>query len=520
MSDAKERAFFQGLMRSHKQLGVALGIFIFALCFTGTVSIFHSELSIWENAKLSSVAAPPTGHLEDVPVDKIMQQSIETFGGEDGKDVEVFFVSQDMPGRRFAISGTHTESDEAWHTSYWDAQTGELIAHQDAGISHIITEVHTDFWLPSPWGRYAIGVLGVIFMMLAVAGILVHRQWRKESDQLRLEKPRHKWSDLHKLAGFWALPFHVVIGFTGALLGLLGVILIMMALVAYNGDQEAAIADIFGQDPVMSEESAPIPSMLPFVTKARLDMQRGFVPQQVMSVYPGDKNNFVLIYGNYPKTLGIDSFAKYRVDTGETIKLVDYIHDNVALRVYSASVPLHYATFGGTAMKFFYFALGLMSCLLPATGLLLWLRRRAFDWKGRVVYWGLLCLPVASAFGFAMALVTKWLPAFTALSFAKSAIQYAGVAFVLGLLFVAWQAWRSEKVETAFTQAMSVVVALLSATALLDILLQASQGYSQWAPQAWGSDIGLLLMAGMAYFLKQRLQEKPSHIDESVALAN
>lgn len=519
MSNAKERAFFQGLMRSHKQLGVALGIFIFALCFTGTVSLFHSELSVWENATLSSVAAPPSGHLEDLPVDKIMQQSIETYGGPDGKDVEVFFVSQDMPGHRFAVSGTHTESDEAWHTSYWDATTGELITHQDSGLGHIIAEIHTDFWLPSPWGRYAIGVLGVIFMMLAVAGLLVHRQWRKESDQLRLDKPRHKWSDLHKLAGFWALPFHVVIGFTGALLGLLGVILIMMALVAYNGDQDAAIADIFGKDPVMAEESAPIPSMLPFVAKAREDMQEGFTPQQVMAVYPGDKNMFVLIYGNYPQTLGIDSFAKYRVDTGEAIKHVDYIHDNVALRVYSASVPLHYATFGGTEMKLFYFALGIISCLLPATGLFLWLRRRAFDWKGRVVYWGLVSLPVATAIGFVMALATKWLPVFTALSFAKTAINYAGAAFVLGLLLVAVQAWRSKSVEASFVQAMQIIIYSLTATAVLDILLQASKGYGQWAPQAWGADLLLLIMAAMAYFLKARLQEQtaPAEMKEAVA---
>ncbi|MBB6520583.1 PepSY-associated TM helix domain-containing protein [Pseudoteredinibacter isoporae] len=519
MSHAKEKAFFQGLMRSHKQLGVALGIFIFALCFTGTISLFHSELSVWENATLSSVAAPPSGHLEDLPVDKIMQQSIDTYGGPDGKDVEVFYVSQDMPGHRFAISGTHTESDEAWHTSYWDASTGELITHQDSGLSHIIAEIHTDFWLPSPWGRYAIGVLGVIFMMLAVAGLLVHRHWRKESDQLRLEKPRHKWSDLHKLAGFWALPFHVVIGFTGALLGLLGVILIMMALVAYNGDQDAAIADIFGKDPVMSEESAPIPSMIPFVEKSREDMREGFNPQQVMAVYPGDKNMFVLINGNYPQTLGIDSFAKYRVDTGETIKLVDYIHDNVALRVYSASVPLHYATFGGVEMKFLYFVLGLMSCLLPATGLFLWLRRRAFDWKARMVYWGLLSLPVATATGFVMALATKWLPAFTTLSFAKTAIHYAGVAFVLGLLLVAFQAWRSQSVEASFIRAMQVIMCCLAATAVLDIVLQLSKGIGQWAPQAWGADLMLLLMAGLAYFLKARLQEKTAADELSEALA-
>ncbi|GAA6151024.1 PepSY-associated TM helix domain-containing protein [Pseudoteredinibacter isoporae] len=509
MSDAKERAFFQGLMRSHKQLGVLLGLFIFALCFTGTISLFHSELGIWENATLSSVAAPPKGHLEDLPVDGIMQQSIQAFGGPDGKDVEVFFVSQDMPGRRFAISGTHTESDEAWHTSYWDGATGELIVHQDGGLSHVITEIHTDFWLPSPWGRYAIGVLGVIFMMLAVAGLLVHRQWGRESDQLRLDKPRHKWSDLHKLAGFWALPFHIVIGFTGALLGLLGVILIMMALVAYNGDQDAAIADIFGKDPEIADESAPIPSMIPFVEKSREDMREGFTPQQVMAVYPGDKNMFVLINGSYPQTLGINSFAKYRVDTGETIKLVDYIHDNVALRVYSASVPLHYATFGGAEMKFLYFALGMISCLLPATGLFLWLRRRAFDWKGRVVYWGLVSLPVATAFGFVMALMTKWLPVFSVLDFSKTAIDYAGAAFVLGLLFVAVQAWRSRAVEASFAQAMQLVVVCLTATAVLDILLQACKGYAQWAPQAWGADLVLLFMAGLACFLKVRLQESP-----------
>jgi len=517
----KQRAFFQGLMRSHKQLGAALGIFIFVLCFSGTVSIFHGEIAIWESAKLSNAYGPVAGRFDDAPIDKIMQRAIADFGGEDGRDVEVFNVRQDTPGQRFLVSNTHTESDEAWHLSYWDGSTGELIAHQQMGISKIVREIHTDFYLPSPWGRYAIGVLGVIFMMMAVGGILIHRNWRRESDQLRFDqKDRHKWSDLHKLSGFWALPFHITIGFTGALLGLLGIILIMMALVAYGGDQDAAIADIFGKDPEMSHEQAPIPAMQPFVTKAREDMQAGFNPQRVTAVYPGDKNMFVLVYGSYPETLGIDSFAKYRVDTGEPIKFVDYIHDNVALRVYSASVPLHYATFGGPMMKFIYFALGILSCLLPATGLYLWLRRRPFDWQARVVYWGLLAVPVASAFGFAGALFVKWLPAFTSLSFAASSIWYSGAAFVLGLLFVAWQAWRGDNMQAGFVQSMALSAMLLALTAVFDIVLQASQGFSLWAPQAWGTDVVLLLMAALAFYLKQRLQLKLDVADEAVALAS
>lgn len=516
-ADEESKPMRQILLKTHKLLGISTGIVIFVLCFTGAISLFATEISVWESAALSNASSGAEVPPEQWPINHMLDQARKTYGGKDGRDVEVFYMGKSDDKQRYLSSWTHTESDEAWHYSYWDASTGELITHQEMGISEVLAEMHRALWLPNPYGNYLVGLFGVILMIMAIGGIIIHLHWRRDAETLRLDTDkRHKWSDLHKVAGLWALPFHIVIGFTGALFGLLGVILILVALVAYGGDQDRAVAEVFGKDPSPTHQQVVVPTVNPFITKAKKDMQAGFSPNKLMLVYPGDENMFVLVYGGYPKSLTMDSFAKYRLDTGEAIKLVDYEHGPAALKAYGITVPLHYATFGGLAMKILYAGLAIMTAILPATGVLLWLRRRkSIDRKSRFVFWALLSIPVASSIGFVAAVVIKWLAATIGLDFSTTALDISLIVFVLSVIGLAVYVRGLGDFNQGLLSLLKLILFSCVMAASIDLVMQSQYTMQHWDSRAWGTDIGLILVALLCGGLMRAVQGKLQPINES-----
>jgi hypothetical protein len=68
-------------------------------------------------------------------------------------------------------------------------------------------------------------------------------------------------ADLHNRIGIWALPFHLIVALTGSLLGLSGLIIMVLALVSFKGDQEKAIAALLGPQPTKDSRPAPLPDI-------------------------------------------------------------------------------------------------------------------------------------------------------------------------------------------------------------------------------------------------------------------
>ena len=132
---------------------------------------------------------------------------------------------------------------------YLSPQTYEPIPASPSELGHLLTHLHTDLYLPQPFGRYLVGFAGMAMLLAIIAGIVIHIKWRKEFVMLR---PKRSWrlllTDQHKLLGLWSLPFTFILAFTGTILGLLGLISPILALAAFNGDVEKATVAVLGPE--------------------------------------------------------------------------------------------------------------------------------------------------------------------------------------------------------------------------------------------------------------------------------
>jgi hypothetical protein len=90
--------------------------------------------------------------------------------------------------------------------------------------------------LPRSWGGFIVGLTGVALLSL-ISGILSHPRVLRDAFHLRLGGSRRlQEADLHNRLGVWALPFHVIVSLTGALLGLSTIIVGALAMLLYRGD--------------------------------------------------------------------------------------------------------------------------------------------------------------------------------------------------------------------------------------------------------------------------------------------
>jgi uncharacterized iron-regulated membrane protein len=268
-------------------------------------------------------------------------------------------------------------------------------------------------------GRALVGVFGVLMLVLVAGGVLTHRKILRELLTLRVHRSvRLKWKDGHNVLGAWGLPFHAMIAFTGAWLGLVAVYLPLMAFLAFGGDQEAAARAVLGEG---SEPSGrTVATLTVDEAAAAVEAETGLAPRIAILEHRGDANGRYRMLVEPPRALVRYATVDVEAATGTVgaVKLAGEFGDDALARVSAALTPLHYGTFGGVPLKLLYGALGVGLCVMIALGLMVWTERRASSSVGRrtpAFYRRLACFHAGATTGLPLAtvlvlLVDRWVP--------------------------------------------------------------------------------------------------------------
>lgn len=352
---------------AHAWLGVLSGLLLFVVCFSGAIAVFHEAIYQWEQPGLH-VNASEQPHL---PIETLLQQARAELALPDD-------FALVLPGMPYAnIFMLYYEQDEQDHAWIVNAATGEHREENQSGIAHILSRMHTDLDLPSPYGRYLVGLSGVVMLFLLVSGIIHHRRFFADLCRLRTRpKLRLTLSDLHKIIGSWGVLFQGMIAFTGSMLGLIGLVLLLMAYTAYDGDAQAALDGFLGPTPPARGIPANMHSMDDLIATAEAHWP-GFKAGYIVVNHYQDQAAKVMIYGHNPANLtGIQNIS-LSAASGDITFVADFRKMGLGAAIYGISDTLHYGEFGGTLVLFVYFLLGLAMAFMGASGMILWLTRQS-----------------------------------------------------------------------------------------------------------------------------------------------
>jgi len=494
---------FQIYWDAHAWVGVVAALLLHVVFFMGAFALFYRELNHWAHAGATSAEQGRATPLALQPL------------------LERWDRDEPLAGKRRVAF----EPEPNGLVANWDArgQRHEVRYSPVSGrleparseLGRFLYDMH--YLGPLPKGVYVAGVaaLGLLFALLT--GLFLHwkdltRQWF----QFRSERVARTWSsDLHKVLGVFGLPYQLVYAWTGAVLSL-SFATVQPALVetVFHGDASAARA-ARGDNIELPERTGKQTGRLPELDAALARAQHelpGLEPNWISIEYVGDEHSSVNIWGSVPGVPFGSANVVLSAADNSVIGVTPATGGPFA-RFEAWFFGLHYARFGGYAVKLLYALLALASCAVIVSGNLIWLERR----DARRAHWGNRLLERVTA-GWCAGLVL----ATSALFITNRALQQLlpvstlaeqSVFWVVWSLGIAWALLGRARQSSGYQ--LLVAGASFASASLLDLV-----GGGWRDPTRLGVDAALLLLwaacvAGGARLVRapveQAQREKPAH---------
>jgi uncharacterized iron-regulated membrane protein len=349
----------------HGWAGVATALVLHVMVFAGAFALFRDELSSWQER------APRTAPAQPAPLAPLVDRAL---GGAQPRE-----LSLALPGHGAPYLEVHWPGGGGdWTETHVDLATG-AVAPPTSQLAVLLYWLHFLYHPRASWGMYVAGLLAVALLLALVTGVLIHiKDLARQLHQFRPGKTvKVLWSDLHKVLGVMGLPFQLMIAFTGAVLGLAGVLLALLSGPALGGDQAAASAALWGggRDARPSGRPGRALDVDRLIARAQAAVP-GFQPRFLGLRHIGDAAATATVWGELPGRL----FARGEVVLGAvdgrllSESLTRAPTPGVAIGRWV--VGLHYALYGGLVTRVVYALLAAATCLTILSGNWIWLTRR------------------------------------------------------------------------------------------------------------------------------------------------
>lgn len=348
----------------HQWLGLGAGVFLILIGFSGAVAVFKEEIDWLVTPALRVPVGTPAAAADPDALVASLQAVYPT------ARLEVLHLSS----RTGYAHRAYLKLPEGGREAFLDPASGAVRGDRATGagytttLQNFIRQFHVRLLLGA-WGRVFVGFFGVVLALSCITGLWIYRGWLKNAFRLRWRgaSARTRWSDVHKLVGVWSLVFNLVIGASGAVLGLENL----------AGNIRRHWLDRPAESPV-PRATAPGPALPPGELVARA--RSAFPDLQVQAlIFPRQPGQPIMVRGNTPAWLVARNMNYVALDpaSGAVLALADGRIARGWERLYLSFDPLHFGYFGGYWTKIPWFILGLTPGVLSLSGFWLWWRRRS-----------------------------------------------------------------------------------------------------------------------------------------------
>jgi uncharacterized iron-regulated membrane protein len=347
----------------HTWTGVILGALLFAVFWTGTICVFDREIDRW-----------------------MIPQTRIVYGGEPfAIDPLLAEVDKLPPKTPWAIVMPTPRDPYVW-IGYRAATGFEKLMYEPATLRPLAPAeswAGTRFFFPfhytlhiNAWdiGTWLVGLAGMAMLALCVSGVIIHRKFF--ADFFTIRRPRQAQRqilDIHNTAGTLGLVFYIVMAFSG--------LTIFVATyfpsgwyAGFRGDRQAYVRETFDnyfRPPAGKPGTlASLDAMVATATR-----EWGGLPPIIIRVWHyGDANAFVEVRPSIEEEVAMRTDPLYFDAASGAILYRATMHPTTAFQQFITGI--HFVQFRHWSLRWFYFALGLLGCVLIATGFLFWLESR------------------------------------------------------------------------------------------------------------------------------------------------
>ncbi|QNN57183.1 PepSY domain-containing protein [Diaphorobacter ruginosibacter] len=382
--DGKPEGLRQSMSWLHTWSGLVLGWLLYAVFFTGTLSFFRDEIDDWMRPELHrSVASAETAQLGLDAMQKLAPNATTWTLSLPNARQTAIEASWREPGAAAGRAGTSRAT--------LDAGTGERIEHRETRGGNFLYRFHFELYaMPRIWGRWIVGFATMLMFVAIISGVITHKKIFTDFFTFRPRKGQRSWLDAHNATAVLALPFHILITFSGLLL-LMNLLMPWGIQAAYNGDTGAYFSEMRGNRQAAGGgqgaggraqaepgQHAPLASIAPLLAQAQQQWPRHGVGSITVNA-PGTARATIELREGGGSSLvnrGASSTLLFDGVSGASRQPHEALAVSWPRATSNVFTSLHLGRFAEPAVRWLLFLSGVVGTLMAATGMVLWVVKR------------------------------------------------------------------------------------------------------------------------------------------------
>jgi uncharacterized iron-regulated membrane protein len=348
----------------HGWAGLLVGWLLYAIFLTGSASYFRHEISHWMRPELGF----PAIARDDAAVADAALRRLQEIGA-DAERWRISLPTAREPATEILLWRKAGKAPNFVHESL-DPATGAPAATRATLGGDFLYYFHFDLQMPSIWGRLLVGLAALVMLVALISGIVTHKRIFRDFFTFRPGAARPRaWLDGHNVTGVLALPFHLVIAYTG-LVALMFLYMPWGVRVAYHGQEQALYAEAGLVTPTPAIGGpAPLARLAPLLDEAQRRWEGGHA--RVIEIHrPNDIGTLIELTRDPSETVS------YRHDrlrfVGPEGRLVSQSAPSPAVATHMVMYGLHIGRFADALLRLCLFVCGMAATATIATGLVLW----------------------------------------------------------------------------------------------------------------------------------------------------
>lgn len=412
--DSKLEGPRQSMAWLHTWTSLILGWLLYAIFLTGTLSFFQNEITVWMKPEFHQ-SIPQDSQIQQTQVALNYLQKNHPHAGSwsiqlpnSRQNTTLITVREKGEDPRARRGGTRINIDSA---------TGERLEARETRGGSFLYRFHFELYgMPRIWTRWFVGIATLFMLVAIISGVITHKKIFKDFFTFRSGKGQRSWLDVHNATAVFALPFHIMITFSGLLLLLFTIMPWGIERVYENRgeflqEQNRALVQENKSSSEKNESSmrgeralnssnkarterggekgraikAPQPAELANLTPIIIEAQNAWQNNPIGSISiiaPNTNkakielralNGESVAYRNVYASLQFDGVTgKNTTDDSTSLK-----NPSIPMGIYNVVTTLHEARGVDLALRWLLFLSGIVGTVMVATGLILWCVKRA-----------------------------------------------------------------------------------------------------------------------------------------------
>ena len=374
----------------HTWTGLVVGWVLFFVFVTGTPGYFQFEITRWMQPERPLVNPVPVTDLDGTLQKALVRlEEVAPAAGAANwridlphhsltprgwQDLTIRWEDLPRPGHQFGARGTER----------LDATTGQVLPagpepRQTAGGMGLYRMHYVLHYMSRDVGVKIVGVCTMLMLLAIVTGVITHKKIFKDFFTFRPGKGQRSWLDAHNVISVMALPFFVMITYSGLVFFLYQYMPAGRDVVYGSGPTvpRAYLDDLLARgEHKHAAISRPTAPLAPMLARAEADWGKDQIRSIVIERHEGEPLEVVVSRLNggsldffFPPTLRFDG-------TSGALLEPEPRPGGGAAQTQSVLFNLHEGLFVGTWGRWLYFLAGLLGCGMIGTGLVLWTVKR------------------------------------------------------------------------------------------------------------------------------------------------